>query len=99
MSDIAIDFTGLFTALGIGAVCALLGTPLLWRLAAGLPTIRRGALAVLAALGLAGLAAAYATYALRDREVAAFTLGFTLLLQLVALPVLLLLERNKKTKA
>lgn len=94
MSDIGLDFTGLFTAFGIGLVSALLGTTLFWRLGAGLPRMRRGVLAVLSALGLAGLAAAYATYALRDREVAAFTLGFTLLLQLGALPVLLLLDRK-----
>jgi hypothetical protein len=99
MSDIGLDFTGLFTALGIGAVCALLGTPLLWRLAHGLPRIRRAALSVLGALGLAGLAAAFATYSLRDRELAAFAIGTTVLLQLVALPVLLLLETRKPPKA
>ncbi|WP_270935647.1 hypothetical protein [Falsiroseomonas oryzae] len=94
MSDITLDFTGLFAALGIGAACALLGTPLMWRLAQGLPNIRRGTLAVLAALGLAGLAAAFLTYAFRDREIAAFTLGTTVLLQIVALPVLLILNRK-----
>jgi predicted permease len=94
MSSVGLDFTGLFTALGIGAVCALLGTPLLWRLGKGLPVVRRAVLAVLAALGLAGLAAAFASYSLRDRELAAFAIGFTILLQLVALPVLLLVERR-----
>lgn len=98
MSDIRLDFTVLFVALGIGAACALLATPLMWRLAAGLPRLRRGALAVLAALGLAGLASAFATYTLRDRELAAFALGTTLLLQLVALPVLLLLNRRTAPK-
>jgi hypothetical protein len=95
MSSVAIDFSGLFTAFGIGLVCATLGTMLLWKLAAGLPTIRRGTLAVLGALGLAGLAAAFATYSLRQGEIAAFALGFTILLQLVALPVLILIERRK----
>ena len=98
MSDVGIDFTGLFIALAIGILCAMVGTPLMWRLAEGLPNMRRGALAVLAALGLAGLAAALATYMLRDRELAAFTLGITVLLQLVALPVLLIYQRQK-TKA
>jgi hypothetical protein len=98
MSDIGIDFTGLFLALAIGVLAALFGTPLMWRIADGLPNMRRGALAVLAALGLAGLAAAFATYMLRDREFAAFALGITVLLQLVALPVLLILQR-KRNKA
>ncbi|WP_372618522.1 hypothetical protein [Falsiroseomonas sp.] len=98
MSDIALDFTPLFVALGIGAACALLGTPLMWNVAAGLPRMRRAVLAVLAALGLAGLAAAFATYSLRDREVAAFALGTTVLLQLIALPVLLILNRKNNPK-
>jgi hypothetical protein len=96
VSSVALGFAGLFTALGIGAVCALLGTPLLWRLAAGLPTIRRAALAVLAALGLAGLGSAFAAHSLRDGELTGFAVGTTILLQLVALPVLLLLERRRK---
>lgn len=94
MSDIALDFTALFVALGIGAAAALLGTPLMWRLASGLAAWRRAILAVLGGLGLAGLAAAFATYALRDRELAAFALGTTLLLQMLALPVLILLNRK-----
>ena len=96
MSDVGLDFTGLFIAVAIGIVCALVGTPLMWRVADGLPNMRRGTLAILAGLGLAGLAAAFATYMLRDRELAAFALGITLLLQLVALPVLLLYQRNKQ---
>lgn len=98
MSDIAIDFTPLFVAIAIGAACALLGTPLMWRVASGLPTLRRATLAVLGALGLAGLAAAFATYSLRNREVAAFAIGITVMLQLLALPVLLLLNRKNNPK-
>ena len=98
MSDIALDLTGLFVALAIGAAAALVGTPLMWRLANGLSAWRRAVLAALGALGLAGLASAFATYGLRDRELAAFALGTTLLLQLVALPVLILLQR-RQTKA
>lgn len=94
MSDINLDFTPLFVAVAIGVACALVGTPLLWRLASGLAAWRRAILAVLGALGLAGLASAVATWSLRDRELAAFALGFTLLLQCVALPVLLLLARR-----
>ena len=37
---------------------------------------------------------ASATYMLRDRELAAFALGITVLLQLVALPVLLIFNRK-----
>jgi hypothetical protein len=99
MSDIALDFTNLFIALAAGAACALLGTPLMWRIAKGLPAVRRATLAVLGALGLAGVIAAFATYTLRDREIAAFMVGVTLLLQLVALPVLLILNRQKTPKA
>jgi hypothetical protein len=94
MSDIALDFTGLFTAVAIAAVAALLGTPLLYRLARGLPAWRRGILAVLGALGVAGLVSAFAVYAMRDREVAAFALGLTILLQLVVLPILMILTRK-----
>ena len=94
MSDIGLDVTGLIVALAIGVLCAMFGTPLMWRVGDGLPNMRRGALAVLAALGLAGLAAASATYMLRDRELAAFALGITVLLQLVALPVLLIFNRK-----
>jgi hypothetical protein len=98
MSSIALDFTSLLIALAAGAACALLGTPLMWRIASGLPTIRRATLAILAALGLAGVIAAFATYILRDREIAAFMVGTTLLLQLLALPVLIILNRkNPKT--
>jgi len=99
MSDIALDFTGLFAALAIGGGAALLGTPLAWRLATGLSLWRRAILAVLGGLGLAGLASAAATYSLRDRELAAFALGITVLLQLIALPVLLILNRQKTPKA
>jgi hypothetical protein len=94
MSSIALDFTALFVALSIDAAYALLTTPLMWHLTEGLPRLRRGTLAVLGALGLAGLASAFATYALRDRELAAVALGTTVLLQLVALPVLLILNRK-----
>jgi hypothetical protein len=96
VSDIALDFTPLFSALGIGAAAALLATPLLWKLAEGLPRLRRLVLAMLAALGLAGMAAALATHWLRDREIAVFALLTTLLLQAVALPVLLLLTRPSR---
>jgi hypothetical protein len=99
MSSIALDVTGLVVALSIGGAAALAGTPLMWRLAAGLATWRRATLAVLGALGLAALASAFATYWLRDRELAAFALGTTLLLQLVALPVLLILTRKTQPKA
>jgi hypothetical protein len=94
MSSISLDFTPIFVAFGGGAFCALLGTPLMWRIANGLPTIRRAVLAILAALGLAGVIAAFATYTMRDREIAAFMVGTTLLLQLVALPVLLIMNRK-----
>jgi hypothetical protein len=66
----------------------------MWRIAKGLPTVRPAALAILAALGLAGVIAAFATYTMRDREIAAFMVGTTLLLQLVALPVLLIMNRK-----
>lgn len=95
MSSISFDFAGLVLALAIGALAALLATPMFWRLAEGLSRWRRGVLAVLSALGLAGLGAAFLVYAYRDRELAAFTLGTTLLLQLVALPVLLILSSRK----
>lgn len=94
MSDIGIDFTGLFTAFAIAAIAALVGTPALWRLSHGLPAWRRGVLAVLGALGVAGLGAAFAVYATQDREVAAFALGLTVLLQILVLPVLLFLARK-----
>jgi hypothetical protein len=94
MSSIGIDFTGLFIAFAIAAAAALLGTPALWRLSRGLPSFRRGVLSVLGALGIAGLASAFAVYALRDRELAAFALGLTVLLQILVLPVLLYLARK-----
>ena len=96
MSDIALDFTPLFTALGIGAAAALLATPVLWKLAEGLARWRRLALAMLAALGLAGIAAALATHWLRDREILEFALLTTLLLQALALPALLRLTRSPR---
>jgi hypothetical protein len=98
MSDVHIDFTPLFVAAGIGAICALAGTPLLWRFGAGLAAWRRAVLALLGALGVAGLAAVYAGWVLRDRELAGFAMILTILLQCLVLPVLLLLNR-KKTKA
>jgi drug/metabolite transporter (DMT)-like permease len=94
MSDISLDFTGVFIALGIGAFAALLATPLCWRLAAGLPRPRRAVLALLGGLGVAGLAAAYFSAARGDRELTAFAIGATLALQTPVLPVLLLLSRK-----
>ncbi len=96
MSSIAIDFTGLFSALAIGALAALLATPLFWRFTAGLSTFRRAILSVLSALGLSGLAAAILTYTLRDREIAALALGTTLMLQIVALPALIFFTRHSR---
>ena len=94
MSSIALDFSGLFIAFAIAAAAALVGTPLLWRLAGGLPTWRRGVLVVLGALGLAGLGAAFAVFHSHDRELAAFALGLTVLLQLLVLPVLIFFFRK-----
>jgi hypothetical protein len=96
MSDIGLDFTALFVALAIGAAAALLATPMMWRFTQGLPRMRRAVLSMLSALGLAGLAAAVFTWTLRDRELAAFALGTTLLLQIVALPALLFLTRHSR---
>ena len=94
MSSISIDFTGLYVAAGIALVAALFATPLLWRLARGLPALSRAAVALLGALGLAGVASVVCMYELRDHELPGFALAATVLLQLLVLPTLLLLTRK-----
>ncbi len=94
MSDIALDFTGLFLAFGIAAVAGLVATPVLCRLAAPLPRLRRSVLALLSGQGLAGAAAAPAAILLRDREIPSFALTATLILQLLLLPFLLFFARK-----
>ena len=94
MSDIAIDFTPLYVVLLLAAVAALLALPLAWWWLRDLATIHRAPAAVLAALALAGLGGALGDAVLRDDEVALLTLGATLLLQVMVLPVLLIFFRR-----
>ena len=96
MSSISLNLTGLFSALALGAFAALVATPLFWRFTNGLSVFRRAILSPLAALGLAGLGATVLTYTLHDDEILAFTFGTTLLLQIVALPALILFTRYSR---
>ncbi len=94
MSDIGLSFTKLFIGLGIGAFAALVATPLLWRMAAGLARLRRLGFAALGALGLAGIAVAIMALEYRDPEMPAFTVVAALVLQGIVLPLILLLSRK-----
>ncbi|GGJ05708.1 hypothetical protein [Neoroseomonas lacus] len=94
MSDIAIDFTPLYVVLLLAAVAALLALPLAWWWLRDLATIYRAPAAVLAALALAGLGGVLGDAVLRDDEVALLTLGATLLLQVMVLPILLIFFRR-----
>lgn len=94
MNDIGGAFDRLFIGIGLGAVAALILTPLMWRLAAGLLRFRRLAFAALGALGLVGLAVAVVAFEYRDPEMPAFTMVSALIVQAVVLPVILLLSRK-----
>jgi hypothetical protein len=94
MSDISLNFTGLFVVVGVGLFAGLLATPFIWRFTWGLALWRRALLSLLAPLGLAGLGGAAATLYWHNTELAAWAVGTTLLAQLVALPLLSIFTRK-----
>jgi hypothetical protein len=91
MSDISLDFTELFLGAGIALAVALLGTPLLWRMAVPLARRRRALLANLACLGLAGLIALPFSLQPTLEETAIFALLFSATMQGILLLTLLLI--------
>lgn len=84
----------LYNAAAIAMLALLIGTPLFWRLAVAMPRGGRVLLTSLACLGVTGLVALPFTLFGFHGETAMFALLFSLLLQLIAMPVLSLLARR-----
>ena len=94
MSDIALDFTPLYVVVLLAATAALLVTPLAWWLLRRVATPYRALFALVVPLALAGIGGVVGDAVLHDDEIALLTLGATLLLQVLVLPILLIFFRR-----